>query len=230
MAPRIASLLAAAVGTVVGGSAAYLGADDAPPRPGRAVEQSPAPPAPLAPPTASVLVPAAEAPSQATSADEPASAPSASAAEGDSPTAGDHGFGDLIPSPHDHPLLNEEALRKAERLCIADLPYQCMRVADVYAAGEIVPADNRRHSQYRNLAFRLYIKQCEAHSIEACYSLARMYLRGEGVKANPAYAQNLMRRVLELCGYKKVKLCERLEIEAPEVIERYKAKPTGGTE
>jgi TPR repeat protein len=145
-------------------------------------------------------------------------------------TRAPHGFGDLIPSPHDHPIVGEEELRKAERLCIADLPYQCMRVADVYAAGELVPADARRHNQYRNLAFRLYIKQCESHAIEACYSLARMYLRGDGVKANPAYAQNLMRRVLELCGYKRVKLCERLESEAPEVIQRYKDKPAPGTQ
>jgi len=92
---------------------------------------------------------------------------------------------------------------------------ECVRVADAYRAGKIVGPDRQRSSQYRNLGFKAYIRLCEANQPEACYALARMYLQGDGVKANPSYAKNLMRRVVEVCRYRSADICERLVEEAP---------------
>lgn len=122
---------------------------------------------------------------------------------------------DLTPSPHDSPVLSEAELRKSERLCIRDLPDECVRAADAFIAGKVVELDKKRAFQYRNLAFKGYIRACESNQPEACYALARMYLHGDGVRANPAYAENLMRRVVEVCRYKEAPICQRLVQEAP---------------
>jgi TPR repeat protein len=122
---------------------------------------------------------------------------------------------DLIASPHDDPLESVHALRKSERLCIRDVASECVRVADAYHEARLVKQDKRRARQYRNLAFKAYIKKCEDQEPAACYSLARMYLYGDGVKANPAHAQNLMKRVVELCRYRPDDICSRLASEAP---------------
>ncbi len=122
---------------------------------------------------------------------------------------------DLIPSPHDSPIGDDATLKKAERLCIRDVADECVRVADAYQFGTLVAKDVRRAAQYRNLAFKAYIKHCERNLPESCYALARMYLRGDGVKPNPAYAKNLMRRVVEVCRYRRADICERLVQEAP---------------
>lgn len=122
---------------------------------------------------------------------------------------------DLTPSPHDAPVLSEAELRKSERLCIRDLPDECVRAADAFLAGKVAKLDRKRAFQYRNLAFKGYIRACESNQPEACYALARMYLHGDGVTANPAYAKNLMRRVVEVCRYKEAPICQRLVQEAP---------------
>jgi TPR repeat protein len=112
-------------------------------------------------------------------------------------------------------VTSEAELRKAERLCIRDVPDECVRSADAYRAGGVVKVNRKRAAQYRNLGFKAYIRLCEINRPEACYALARMYLRGDGLKANPAYAKNLMRRVVEVCRYRKAEVCERLKQEAP---------------
>jgi hypothetical protein len=131
------------------------------------------------------------------------------------PTATAEASRDLTPSPHDSPLHSEAELRKSERLCIRDLPDECVRAADAFLVGAVIPRDKTRAAQYRNLAFNGYIRACESNQPEACYSLARMYLHGDGVRANPAYAENLMRRVVEVCRYKNAPICQRLQQEAP---------------
>ncbi len=127
---------------------------------------------------------------------------------------------DISPSPHDHPVEDESELGKAERLCIRDVPDECVRVADAYIRGAVVEPNRKRAAQYRNLAFKAYIRLCESNAPEACYALARMYLHGDGVKANPAYAQNLMKRVVEVCSYKRRAICARLAEEAPVPAQR----------
>lgn len=122
---------------------------------------------------------------------------------------------DLVPSPHDSRIETEVELRKSERLCIRDVADECVRVADAYVAAKLVEQDKRRARQYQNLAFKAYIKKCEGQQPEACYSLARMYLYGDSVKANPAHAQNLMKRVVDLCRYRPDDICSRLASEAP---------------
>lgn len=139
----------------------------------------------------------------------------ASAAPRSSEPAESKGFDDLTPSPHDNPLVSQSELHKSERLCIRDVPDECVRVADAYHAGTLIPQNRKRASQYRNLGFKAYIRLCEGNQPEACYALARMYLQGDGVKANPSYAKNLMRRVVEVCRYRKAEICERLVEEAP---------------
>lgn len=122
---------------------------------------------------------------------------------------------DLVPSPHDSRIETEVELRKSERLCIRDVADECVRVADAYVAAKLVEQDKRRARQYQNLAFKAYIKKCEGQEPEACYALARMYLYGDSVKANPLHAQNLMKRVVDLCRYRPDDICSRLANEAP---------------
>ncbi len=122
---------------------------------------------------------------------------------------------DLIASPHDSHIETEVELRKSERLCIRDVADECVRVADAYIAAKLVEEDRRRARQYQNLAFKAYIRKCEAQDPGACYALARMYLYGDSVKANPLHAQNLMKRVVDLCRYRPDDICSRLANEAP---------------
>lgn len=211
LAPRLATSFAITLGTVAGGVLALM--------------HTP-PPADLAPealrPADDRLVARAARPegeAQAPAAPSAVLTPVASAAAGstdapsnDTDTAPSK---DLTPSPHDAPLLSETDLRKSERLCIRDLPDECVRAADAFLAGKIVELDKKRAFQYRNLAFKGYIRACEKNQPEACYALARMYLHGDGVRPNPAYAENLMRRVVEVCRYKQAPICQRLVQEAP---------------
>lgn len=148
---------------------------------------------------------------RATASAPPPAAPSVVAP----PASSTESSKDLIPSPHDTPVLSEAELRKAERLCIRNLPDECVRAEDAYVAGKVIGVDRKRASQYRNLAFKGYIRACEKNQPEACYALARIYLHGDGVPPNPAYAENLMRRVVEVCRYKEAPICQRLAQEAP---------------
>ena len=122
---------------------------------------------------------------------------------------------DLTPSPHDSAIETEAELRKSERLCIRDMADECVRVADAYVTAKLVEQDKRRARQYQNLAFKAYIRKCESQDPGACYSLARMYLYGDSVKANPLHAQNLMKRVVDLCQYRPDDICSRLANEGP---------------
>jgi hypothetical protein len=199
LAPRLATSFAITVGTVAGGVLAVMytppPADLAPEVPRLTAARGPAN---AAVPSSQVLV--------------PPRAPAAGALE---PVAPSEASKDLTPSPHDSPVPTEVELRRSERLCIRDLPDECVRAADAFLAGVVVPPDKKRGAQYRNLAFNGYIRACENNQPEACYALARMYLHGDGVRANPAYAENLMRRVVEVCRYKQAAICQRLVQEAP---------------
>jgi hypothetical protein len=200
LAPRLATSFAITVGTVAGGMLALM--------------HTP-PPADLAP-EAPRLEPArapASTPMPSAVVRVPARAPAPAAAS--VPARPSEASRDLTPSPHDSPLPTEAELRKSERLCIRDLPDECVRAADAFLAGAVVEQDKRRAAQYSNLAFNGYIRACEKNHPEACYALARIYLHGDGVPANPAYAKNLMRRVVEVCRYKKAAICQRLVQEAP---------------
>lgn len=206
LAPRLATSFAIAVGTVAGGVLAFMHtpppSDLAPEAPRQLDERVVAR---AARPEVEARVPAR---AEALPPPAAASAPSA-------PQPKSEPSKDLTPSPHDAPVLSEADLRKSERLCIRDLPDECVRAADAFFAGKVVELDRKRAFQYRNLAFKGYIRACEKNQPEACYALARMYLHGDGVRANPAYAENLMRRVVEVCRYKEAPICERLAQEAP---------------
>jgi len=214
LAPRLATSFAITVGTVAGGVLALMYT----PPPADLVPEAPRPPddsvvARSARPEGEAAAQASAAAAQASAAPAPppASAPAIATRAAAAPEA----TKDLTPSPHDSPLLSEVELRKSERLCIRDLPDECVRVADAYAAGKVIPFSKRRAFQYRNLAFKGYIAACEKNQPEACYALARMYLQGDGVAANPSYAENLMRRVVEVCRYRESPMCQRLAQEAP---------------
>jgi TPR repeat protein len=154
--------------------------------------------------------------SEGTEAAEPPAAPSAlpSPAKSAPPVTTAVRY-DLIASPHDSHIETEVELRKSERLCIRDIADECVRVADAYVAAKLVKQDRRRARQYQNLAFKAYIRKCEGQDPGACYALARMYLYGDSVKANPLHAQNLMKRVVDLCRYRPDDICSRLANEAP---------------
>lgn len=208
LAPRLATSFAITVGTLAGGVLALMYT----PPPADLVPEAPRPADERI--VASSARPESEARDQALLA--PAPPPSAPAATAPVRAAVDpEATKDLTSSPHDAPLLSEVELRKSERLCIRDLPDECVRVADAYAAGKVIGFSKKRAFQYRNLAFRGYISACEKNQPEACYALARMYLHGDGVAANPSYAENLMRRVVEVCRYRESPMCQRLAQEAP---------------
>ena len=199
LAPRLATAFAVTLGTAAGGVLALM--------------HTP-PPTDLAPETPR-LEPArgarnAAVPSSLVRVSAQAPAPAVSV-----PASPAEASKDLTPSPHDSPVPTEAELRKSERLCIRDLPDECVRAADAFLAGTVAPLDKTRAVQYRNLAFKGYIRACESNKPEACYALARMYLHGDGVRANPSYAENLMRRVVEVCRYKDAAICQRLVQEAP---------------
>jgi len=205
LAPRLATSFAITLGTVAGGVLALMYT----PPPADLVAEAPRP-------ADERIVARAE--SEASEHARPAAAtPSGPAPAAAAPptAAAPEPTKDLTPSPHDSPLLSEVELRKSERLCIRELPDECVRVADAYAAGKIIEFSKRRAFQYKNLAFRGYINACEKNQPEACYALARMYLHGDGVAANPSYAENLMRRVVEVCRYRDAPMCQRLAQEAP---------------
>lgn len=215
LAPRLATSFAITVGTLAGGVLALMHtpppaglAPEAPRHGDERVVARAARPDVQARAGAAAAVPAA-ATTEASRAPEPV--PEAAPA----PAATSAVTSDLTPSPHDSPVLSEPELRKSERLCIRDLPDECVRAADAFFAGKVVRLDRKRALQYRNLAFKGYIRACESNQPEACYALARMYLHGDGVTANPAYAKNLMRRVVEVCRYKQAPICQRLVQEAP---------------
>src|SRR6187549_2363708 len=119
LAPRLATSFAITVGTVAGGVLALMytppPTDLSPEtprleparRPANAAVQSSMVRVPAPPPTPAASVPAG--PSEASR--------------------------DLTPSPHDSPLPSEVELRKSERLCIRDLPDECVRAADAFLAG-----------------------------------------------------------------------------------------------
>lgn len=202
LAPRLATSFAITIGTVAGGVLALM--------------QTTPPPADLGPEQAlprgaAVSTSTQSAMPQPAVQSAPVPAPKASSEPDRARASAD----DLMPSPHDDKLTSEAELRKSERLCIRDLPDECVRVADALREGRIVARSGRRASQYQNLAFKGYIRSCEANQPEGCYALARMYLYGDGVKTNPSYAKNLMRRVVEVCRYKDAPICQRLVQEAP---------------
>src|SRR5688572_11658670 len=211
LAPRLATSFAITVGTLAGGVLALMHTpppSDLAPEAPRQVDEKVV--ARAARPEVEVRAPAA-----AAAATEAPPLPSATAAPSAAPETKSELSKDLTPSPHDSPVLSEAELRKSERLCIRDLPDECVRAADAFVAGKVVELDKKRAFQYRNLAFKGYIRACESNQPEACYALARMYLHGDGVRANPSYAENLMRRVVEVCRYKAAPICERLVQEAP---------------
>ena len=194
--------MAIGAGCLAGGALALV---RVPKLPARVVAEQPSSPTAVVPPVNTPVQVVSTAPKSQRVAPPPAASSSAT------PRA----LQDLIPSPHDSPIESEATLRKAERLCIRDVADECIRVADAYQLGSVVSLDAKRASQYRNLAFKGYIRQCERNHPEACYALARMYLYGDGVKAHPAYAKNLMKRVVEVCRYKRAEICRRLVEEAP---------------
>lgn len=200
LAPRLATSFAITIGTVAGGVLALM---------------QTLPPADLTPEHTEPAVAQVSTSTQSALPQPKVTKPKAIAPTPEEPRAAEGATEDLIPSPHDHKLESEAELRKSERLCIRDLPDECVRVADAFQEGKVVAKNGQRASQYRNLAFKGYIRVCESNQPEGCYALARMYLYGDSVKANPAYAKNLMRRVVEVCRYKDAPICKRLVQEAP---------------
>src|SRR5690606_20046628 len=129
LAPRLATSFAIAVGTVAGGVLAFM---HTPPPAGLVPEVSRELDERVVARAARPEVDA-RSPPRATGYAPPPAAPSVVAPPAPSTAASK----DLIPAPHDSPVLSEAELRKAERLCIRNLRDECVRAEDAYVAGKV---------------------------------------------------------------------------------------------
>ena len=101
-------------------------------------------------------------------------------------------------------------LKTAEIRCYQKDADACLRAADAYAAGKLVPADAARAENYRKVELTQLFRQCEKASVRACLVLAERYGAGQGLAADPKKAKTLVTHVGELCARRPVPECELL--------------------
>jgi hypothetical protein len=191
-----------AVGGVGGAIAALLGAPKAP-----------APLAPVAPQaavasaassaaTAEPSSPAREqSPVPSSSEAPPGAQPSAAAVE-PAPVASAASAQALTPPA------TREALHKAMLFCDQKKDFdECGRAAEALEKGTTAAPDPEQAKRFRRIALTHLVAQCEAGAPHACFVLAAKYRAGSELAANPATAQALEKRGVDLCRLRDAPEC-----------------------
>lgn len=102
---------------------------------------------------------------------------------------------------------SREALLKAELSCFQKKDFhECARVAQAHEVGSAGAMNPEQAKRFHKIALTQIVIQCESGSPHACFTLAAKYRAGE-LAANPAGAEALEKRALELCRFRAAPEC-----------------------
>ena len=102
-----------------------------------------------------------------------------------------------------------EALLRAMMLCDQKKDFdECTRVSQALELGSTGPADPEGAKRFRKISLTHLVMQCETgNSPHACFVLAAKYRAGTELAQNPAGAEALEKRALELCRFRAAPEC-----------------------
>lgn len=101
-------------------------------------------------------------------------------------------------------------LKSAEIRCYQRDPDACFRAAAAYAAGKLVPVDEKRAENYRKIELTQLFRQCEKAAVRPCLVLADRYANGDGLPVDANRSQKLVNHVAEVCQRRPAPECELL--------------------
>lgn len=99
---------------------------------------------------------------------------------------------------------------RAEMACDARDKTGCLRAAEAYEAGVVVPQNLALARTYRKRELTLVVRSCEARSPSGCLELSQRYARGDGVEQSEKKADALVAHARELCTLKRSRDCDSL--------------------
>lgn len=99
---------------------------------------------------------------------------------------------------------------RAEMACDARDRAGCIRAAEAYEAGVVVPKNLALARNYRKRELTLVVRSCDARSPAGCLELSERYARGQGVEQSEKKAEALVAHAREICTLKRSPECETL--------------------
>jgi TPR repeat protein len=99
---------------------------------------------------------------------------------------------------------------RAEMACDARDKAGCLRAAEAYESGVVVPKNLSLARSYRKRELTLVVRSCDARSPAGCLLLSERYARGDGVERSEKTAEALVAHAREICSLRRSSECDAL--------------------